>query len=90
MTGKILLTGPDMPAVGLCINDIDAVRKHAHNDQCYERLQSTDGRYYFIMKDKAGRQIGTSGMYMDGMSREQAMLAVQFNALIALFDTDEV
>lgn len=45
------------------MNGILSVKANSHLHSRYERLQSADGQYYFVLRSSNGENIGTSELY---------------------------
>ena len=52
---------------------IESCRINSPDDARYERLASSDTRYYFLLKTENGELIGTSETYPSAVAREKAI-----------------
>ena len=81
--GEIILTSEGYTSKQGCKNGIESVKKHAPDDNNYERKVATNGKYYFTLKARNGEIIGVSEMYNSISSRENGIESVKKNAPIA-------
>lgn len=58
-------------------NGIESVRENSPIDGRYERLDSKDDKYYFVLKAKNGEPIGHSETYEKKANREKGIEAVK-------------
>lgn len=65
------------------LNGIESVKKHAPNENRFDRLESSNGKYYFNLKATNGQIIGTSEMYETKQGRDNGIQSVMENAPIA-------
>jgi uncharacterized protein YegP (UPF0339 family) len=61
-------------------NGIESVRTNAPNDDRYERLTSSNGSPYFVLKAGNGQVIGKSEMYNSASAMENGIDSVKTNA----------
>lgn len=78
--GQVILTSETYSSKSACQNGIDSVRANAKDDGKYDRLTSTNSKYYFNLKASNGQIIGTSEMYETSAGRENGIDAVKANA----------
>ncbi|MCJ0743568.1 YegP family protein [Pedobacter montanisoli] len=78
--GQVILTSQGYASKDGCINGIESVKKNAHLDERFERLQSSNGKPYFNLKAGNGQIIGNSEMYESVASRENGIESVKKNA----------
>lgn len=60
-----------------CDTGIASVKKNSPIDDRYDRRNSTDGQYYFVLKAANGEIIGTSETYTTSASRDNGINAVK-------------
>ncbi|MCT4665718.1 MAG: YegP family protein [Flavobacteriales bacterium] len=65
------------------LNGIESVKKNAPNENRFDRLESSNGKYYFNLKATNGQIIGTSEMYETKQGRDNGIQSVMENAPIA-------
>lgn len=63
-----------------CLNAVLSVKNHASNDTYYHQLNSSDGQFYFHLKDHAGNILGRSEMYTTKAARDHGMSVVKAQA----------
>ncbi len=56
---------------------IESVRTNSPSDSRYTRLNSTDGKFYFVLKAANNEIIGRSEMYNTQQARENGIQAVK-------------
>ncbi|MBA3785672.1 MAG: YegP family protein [Acidobacteria bacterium] len=61
-------------------NGIESVRTNAPNNDRYERLTSSNGSPYFVLKAGNGQVIGKSEMYNSASAMENGIDSVKTNA----------
>lgn len=74
--GKNILTSEGYTARAGCEGGIESVRKNAPEDARYDRLDSSNGKFYFNLKATNGQVIGTSEMYETAGNRDEGIDAV--------------
>jgi uncharacterized protein len=67
-------------------NGIESVKKNATDDARYERLSSTKGEPYFVLKAGNHQVIGNSQMYASEKARDNGIVSCSSNAPQALID----
>ena len=86
--GQVVLTSQMYEARSSATQGIDSVRVNAPFDERYERLQSSRGQPYFVLKAANGQVIGNSQMYASAAGVEGGIASVKKNAPNAmLIDT---
>lgn len=56
--GQTILTSEMYTSKSACNNGIESVKTNAPNDARYERLTSSNGKPYFVLKASNGQTIG--------------------------------
>ena len=84
--GQIILTSEGYTQKAGCMNGIESVKKNAPEEARYERKDSTNGKYYFVLKAINGQVIGNSQMYESVASRDNGIESVKKNAPDAIID----
>jgi uncharacterized protein YegP (UPF0339 family) len=74
--GKNILSSEGYTSRAGCDGGIESVRKNAPQDARYDRLNSSNGKFYFNLKATNGQVIGTSEMYETAYSRDEGIEAV--------------
>jgi uncharacterized protein len=67
-------------------NGIESVKKNASDDARYERMASTKGEPYFVLKAGNHQVIGTSQMYASEKARDNGIESCKTNAPSAAVD----
>jgi len=78
--GQIILTSETYTTKAACKNGIDSVKNNARNDNNYEKLTSSNNKFYFYLKASNGQIIGTSEMYESSAGRDNGILSVKTTA----------
>lgn len=78
--GKTILTSEGYSSKANCENGIESVKANAPYDSNYDRLTSSNSKYYFNLKASNGRIIGTSQMYEAASGRDTGIESVKTNA----------
>ena len=84
--GQIILTSEGYTKKAGCMNGVESVKKNAPEEARYERKNSTNGKYYFVLKATNGQVIGNSQMYQSEASRDNGIESVKKNAPDAAID----
>ncbi|MDR1709689.1 MAG: YegP family protein [Candidatus Accumulibacter sp.] len=84
--GQVILTSEGYTGKSGCTNGIESVRKNAKSDKNFERKESSNKKFYFVLKAGNGQVIGTSQMYASAESREGGVESVKKNAPEAAVD----
>jgi len=79
--GQIVLRSGDYSSVIACENGIEVVKKFAPRDSNFQRLISSEGYYYFILKADNGQIIGISLYYESETARDNGIESVKKNSL---------
>lgn len=61
--GQVILVSQGYSSRDGCLNGIESVKRNAQHEEMFERLDSSDGRFYFNLKATNGQVIGNSQMY---------------------------
>lgn len=78
--GEIILQSEGYTTKQGAENGIDSVRRNAPYDERYERLDASNGQYYFVLKAQNGQVIGVSETYKTKQGRDNGILAVKREA----------
>src|SRR5690606_35858720 len=78
--GQVILVSEGYTARAGAENGIESVRKNAPDDARYESRESSNGKYYFVLKAANGQIIGTSEMYETEASKNNGIESVKKNA----------
>ncbi|MHC5115324.1 MAG: YegP family protein [Planctomycetota bacterium] len=77
--GEVILTSQAYSAKASAQDGIESVHTNASADERYDRLQSTDGKPYFVLKAANGLAIGTSQMYSSVSAMEHGIDSAKEN-----------
>ena len=86
--GEVILTSEMYTTKSSCENGISSVKTNAPYNGNYEKLTSSNWKYYFNLKAINGQVIGTSQMYESSNGRDVGIDSVKSNAPLA-FTEDE-
>ncbi len=78
--GQIILTSEMYKSKAGAENGIESVKKNAEDDARYERLTSSAGKPYFVLKAANHQVIGQSQQYEAEASRDNGIESVKKNA----------
>lgn len=78
--GQIILTSEMYEAKASANNGIESVKKNAADDARYDRLVSTKGEPYFVLKAANHQVIGNSQMYSSESTRDNGIASCKSNA----------
>ena len=78
--GQIILSSQLYETKSATENGIESVRTNAPNNDRYERLTSSNGSPYFVLKAGNGQVIGKSEMYNSASAMENGIDSVKTNA----------
>lgn len=78
--GQIILASQGYASKASCENGIESVKNNATDDARFERLTSSNGKFYFNLKAGNGQVIGSSEMYESEASRDNGIESVKRNA----------
>lgn len=78
--GKVILASEMYQAKASAQNGIESVRKSAPVSDRYEKLTSSNGKFYFTLKAANHQVIGNSEMYESERSRDAGIESVMNNA----------
>lgn len=71
-----------------CENGIETLKDHASDETSYERIKTDKNQFYFVIKAKNGKVLGTSEVYTTKANMEKALKSVKNNVnLIETIDT---
>lgn len=77
---EVILSSEGYAFKSSCENGISSVKNYATDDSHYERKNSSDGRFYFVLKSGNGEIIGVSQMYEATANVETGIQSVKANA----------
>lgn len=77
--GEIILTSEGYATKAGCKTGIESVRKNCENDNRYERIEASTGRFRFNLKAINGQVIGTSESYESKAGMENGIASVKRN-----------
>lgn len=78
--GQTILASEGYVAKSGCMNGIESVKKNAQDVANFDKLTSSNGKFYFNLKAGNGQIIGTSEMYESEASRDNGIQSVSNNA----------
>jgi uncharacterized protein len=84
--GEIILSGEGYTTKESCQNGIESVKENAPHDNRYERKDSVNNQFYFVLKAANGEIIGVSETYTTKQARETGIAAVKKDAPVALVE----
>lgn len=77
---EVILNSEMYSSKQAALTGIDSVKRHAPDENNYERKTSTSNEPYFVLKASNGEIIGTSEMYSSTANRDNGIRAVQRDA----------
>lgn len=78
--GQVILASQGYSSKASCENGIESVKTNSADDARFERLTSSNGKFYFNLKAGNGQVIGSSEMYESEASRDNGIESVKRNA----------
>ncbi len=84
--GQVILASQGYASKTSCENGVESVRNNAQDAARFEKLTSSNGKFYFNLKATNGQVIGTSEMYESEASRDNGIDSVMRNAPDASVD----
>ncbi|MBS3750614.1 MAG: YegP family protein [Anaerolineales bacterium] len=84
--GEIILGSEGYKSKSGCKNGIQSVKENAPGDDRYDRRESSNGQFYFVLVAKNGEPIGRSEMYTTAQGRDNGIKAVKNTAPNAPID----
>ncbi|KAB7731235.1 DUF1508 domain-containing protein [Rudanella paleaurantiibacter] len=87
--GQIILTSEGYTSEAGCMNGIESVKKNAPDDDRFERVVTTNGKFRFNLKAGNGQVIGTSENYESVAARDNGIESVKKNAPDATVEKEE-
>lgn len=87
--GQIILTSEGYTTEAGCMNGIESVKKNAPDDDRFERVVTTNGKFRFNLKAGNGQVIGTSENYESVAARDNGIESVKKNAPDATVEKEE-
>ncbi|MFM8488859.1 MAG: YegP family protein [Bacteroidota bacterium] len=86
--GQVILASQGYSSKASCENGIESVKSNAADDARFERLTSSNGKFYFNLKAGNGQVIGSSEMYESEAGRDNGIESVKRNAPDASVEED--
>jgi len=81
--GQVIFSSQGYKSKDGCKTGIVSVKKNASNKKHFERIDSKDGRHYFVLKAANSKVIGKSQMYTSKESAENGIDSIKTNAKLA-------
>lgn len=81
--GQNILGSEGYKAKDSCTNGIESVKKNAADSSQFEKKESANGKYYFVLKATNGQVIGQSQMYESAAGCDSGIESVQKHAPVA-------
>ncbi len=81
--GEIILTSERYTAKHSAMNGIESVKENAQKEERFEKLESSAGEPYFVLKAGNHEVIGRSEMYSSNQACQNGIESVMKNAPIA-------
>lgn len=78
--GQVILSSEGYTTTSARTNGIESVKKNAGNDSNFDRLEATNGKFYFNLKAANSQVIGKSQMYESAQGRDSGIESVKSNA----------
>jgi len=88
--GQVILTSEGYTTKAACLNGVESVRKNSQEDARFDRLESSNDKFYFNLKATNGQIIGSSQMYQAEASRDNGIESVKNNAPDATVEDETV
>ncbi len=79
--GQVILSSQGYSSKAACENGIDSVKTNAPDNNKFDKLNSSNGKFYFNLKAANSQIIGTSEMYESHAARDNGIESVKKNAL---------
>lgn len=84
--GERILASEGYRSKSSCENGISSVKTNATDDSQYEKRESTNEQYYFVLNARNGEIIGTSEQYVSKTGRDKGIEAVKKEAPWAVIE----
>ena len=84
--GENILASEGYKAKASCMNGVESVKKNAPDEACYEKKETSAGKFMFNLKSTNGQVIGTSQSYQSASGRDNGIQSVMKNAPDAVID----
>ena len=84
--GEPILASEGYQNKSSCENGIQSVKENAQEDDQFDRQESADGQFYFVLVAKNGQPIGKSEMYTTEKGRDNGIESVKNTAPAAAID----
>jgi len=77
--GQVILASEMYKARDSALNGIESVKKNSSHAERFEKLESKNGKFYFVLKAANAQVIGNSEMYESESSRDNGIASVMSN-----------
>jgi len=81
--GQVVISSQGYKSKDGCKTGIASVKKNATNKKHFDRIDSKDGKHYFVLKAANSKVIGKSQMYTTKDSMENGIESVKSNVKTA-------
>ncbi|OAB78947.1 YegP family protein [Cochleicola gelatinilyticus] len=81
--GQVILTSETYESKMSALNGIASVQKNCADDTKFERKTSRNGKFFFNLKAKNGKIIGSSQLYVGESGLQNGIVSVQKHAVDA-------
>jgi uncharacterized protein YegP (UPF0339 family) len=88
--GQIIMGSEGYATKLNCEKGIESVKRNSQVDSKFDRLTSSNGKFYFNLKATNGQIIGTSQMYVSEASRDNGINSVRKNAPDAIVENKTI
>lgn len=78
--GQNILSSQGYASKAGCKSGIESVKKNASNEDCYERKEASNGKFFFSLMAMNKQVIGNSQMYASKAGMEGGINSVKSNA----------
>lgn len=78
--GQVILSSEGYTTTAARSNGIESVKKNAVDEAHYDRLEASNGKFYFNLKAGNSQVIGRSQMYESAQGRDNGIESVKANA----------
>ncbi len=84
--GEVILSSQGYKAKGDCVNGIESVRRNCKDQARFEKKNTSNGQFYFVLTATNGQTIGKSQMYKSESGRDNGIESVCRHAPEAALD----
>ena len=81
--GLVIFSSQGYKSKDGCRTGIASVKKNSSNKKHFDRIDSKDGKHYFVLKAANSKVIGKSQMYTTKDSMENGIDSIKTNARVA-------